>query len=222
MIWNYDELKPKFENGFVELISANRKEKEQTMEEQIAEIVSQKIKPLLDKKQILPGKTTILARKNKQLDLFSQAFRQENIPYSQESSLPIFQQRAVAPLFFLLKFFAYHDLIELLKWFRSDVIRLSSKQLKKMMTEISESSNDISAFFSEQKHNPDWQNLAEIHLIAQSRNVRKTLLSCLEKFRIPHLFPTETDLKNIQHPVQDQIPYRQKNLRRRLVAGQPY
>jgi ATP-dependent exoDNAse (exonuclease V) beta subunit len=195
--WQYDILESLFPDGYIEIYPSNRKKSEQTLEEQIADFVSQNLKPLFDSRKILPGNTAILARKNKQLDLFALALRSENIPYTQESSLSVFQQRAIAPLFFLLKFIAYHDLVELLKWFRSDLMRLPSVQLKRMMKQITTSSENISAFFSEQKLNPDWQNLAELITISQTQTVRKIIIACLEKFHIVQQFNTETDLKNM-------------------------
>jgi ATP-dependent exoDNAse (exonuclease V) beta subunit len=198
--WKYSALEKRESGGYVGMQTFNRKievEEDLSSQEQIENIVKDKIKPLFEKGILKPSKTAILARKNVQLENFAAAFRDENINYSLESSLSIFQQRAIRPLFFLYKFIAYHDLVELVKWFRSDVMLLPSEQLKELMLQISSNKEDIAAFLSSHSNEKMWDNLYRLQLLSNQNQVRELLVSSLELFNITSIYTTETDLKNI-------------------------
>lgn len=76
------------------------------------------------------GRVSILARTAKELNTIANCLAQSDIPYILENRASILEAQLPAALVSLLKFIAYRDFYQLLKFLRSDLIRINNQQLK--------------------------------------------------------------------------------------------
>ncbi|MEC9491077.1 MAG: 3'-5' exonuclease, partial [Halanaerobiales bacterium] len=76
------------------------------------------------------GQVSVLARTAKELNLIAESLEEEEVPYILENRNSLLDAPLPAALFNFLYFAAYRDFYSLLKFLRSDLIRLSQQKLK--------------------------------------------------------------------------------------------
>ena len=225
--WNYHPISSSStsSNGLVQVVAHNRKQDDFdfTMEEQIERFCQTFLIPKLQNNQINQKETAILARTNKQLKIFADVLREKGYQVMLESSFSLFEHRAVNPLFFLFNFIANQDLWELLKWFRSDVMRLSSNKLKQLMIEIKNRETDLRTFLQNQT-DPIWEKISTIYEVTLNGSIINLIKTSLEQFSITTIFPNQTDLQNIHQliVVATQFLHNQNEYGKNLVGFLQY
>ncbi|RAK10522.1 ATP-dependent exoDNAse (exonuclease V) beta subunit [Halanaerobium saccharolyticum] len=84
------------------------------------------------------GQVSVLARTAKELNLIAESLEAEGVPYILENRNSLLDAPLPAALFNFLYFAAYRDFYSLLKFLRSDLIRLSQQKLKLILKNKSE------------------------------------------------------------------------------------
>ena len=79
------------------------------------------------------GQVSVLARTAKELDLIAESLEKEEIPYILENRNSLLDAALPDAVFNFLYFAAYRDFYYLLKFLRSDLIKLSQKKLKVLL-----------------------------------------------------------------------------------------
>ena len=112
---------PNKEKGYLEI---NIKSKKVVKEEMVHRIL---------KKKIFPNKTVILARTNNELEEIAVYLKENNIPFVKQSSSSILDNQLIDVVFTLLKFLVKNDLYDLIYFLRSDLIDISSNDMKNIL-----------------------------------------------------------------------------------------
>ena len=158
------------------------------------EFVQKELKPLLEKETINPGDTAIIMRKNTELNEMAAALQEADISFSLETSGSLFQHRAIKPLLHILNFLIYEDLLELIKFWRSDLILMYPVEIDKLLKK-SNLYNDLNEFLYEEKDQPGFQLFYRLR--TGTFSVLQTIKLLLDEFPFTRIFATENDLKNI-------------------------
>lgn len=196
--WYYTEIdSAKSEGGFVQVDWCNGTEDDQKLEkaEIYHEYVLQNILPKIQNNKINPAETAIIMRTNKDLTIMAQALTNTGIDFTLEMTGSLFQHKAIKPIIFLLNFLVYEDVMELIKFLRSELVLMNAIDLK----------NVISAYQAADSIN-DFLQDCEIHEYLQriyklknsSFSILFLLKTILEEFGVNHVFDSEIDLKNLQ------------------------
>ena len=112
---------PRKNAGYVEVVVEERKDLKESLVE------------TLMKRDVDYSNTAILARTNNELEEIAVHLKSKNIPYIKESSLSIVEHAAVKPLYIVLKFIVKNDFFDLIKFLRSDLINISSADMKPIL-----------------------------------------------------------------------------------------
>lgn len=150
--------------------------------------------------------TVILARRNKELSDIAAFLDQHGIEYVYESTSSVFDHRAVKPVIYLLRYFVYRDIIDLLKFLRSDFVLLSTDLLKGILRcSQNEREKLLQSLQQALKENAVIEKIQGLKSILRGagsvpgsdRDILTFIKRIYEAFAVSELFPLENDLKNI-------------------------
>ena len=166
--------------------------------------VKSMIKPMLDQGCMQPGRTAVLARRNLDLTALANAMDELGIDYVLESSRSIFDHRAIKPLLFLFRFLVYQDILELVKFLRSDLVRMEGIALKEVMQcydrhRVASSSDQsfLSALRENCGHFPAIARIIDWVTNHEKFDLFDLCLQAVAMFQLTTFFPLEADLINI-------------------------
>ncbi|HPG40646.1 MAG TPA: UvrD-helicase domain-containing protein [bacterium] len=179
--------------------------------QQYRDFVQEMLLPLLREKSIDVHKTAILARKNSDLKNIAAILNEMGIDYILESSGSVLAHRAIKPLFYLLNYFVYQDLADLVKFFRSDLVLMPPEELKVILDFHRRRKSDnytVNELFTALQDIPAVEKLhtfinslcsgKDQELPAFSRFDPLVLVSAvIKEYNVPKLFSQENDLVNI-------------------------
>ena len=154
--------------------------------------------PLINKGSIDVSDTVILARKNKDLAILAEVLSAHNIPYLMESSNSVFQHIAIKPIIYLLRYLVVDDIMDLLRFLRSDIVLYSAVEMKEIISLHKESENRTD-FFSRTRNHPIMQSIGEISGRLDNQGLTSLIRNIIEIFKINLLYPTELDLRNLHY-----------------------
>ncbi len=219
--WLYDDVIPnkKGNKGYIEVHFRNTspgKDEENDIhreEDAIREYVEKVLYPLLSEEKISPAGTAILARHNRHLRTIASILEELGIPYISESSTSILHHRAIKPVMFFYRFLAYRDLIDLLRFLRSDFVLMDTDKLKQILIAFKEqdtktySPSDIltqledipeiaklNQFIEMNCNGFDVESEAKAGGNFDLLNLTKRFI---ESYNVTSIFETENDVKNI-------------------------
>ena len=219
--WIYKEVyaNKKEDKGYVEVHFRNYspgKDEENNIrqeEEAIREYIEEIVKPLLLEKKISVASTAILARHNRHLLHIASILDEYGIPYISESSTSILHHRAIKPILYFFRFLVYRDLIDLLRFFRSDFVLMDTDKLQQFLTTYKNSNKKDSFPSDVLEKNKYIAEVAKLFgfvntMYEPSSQENKTetrhnfdLLNLTKKFievyNVTSTFGLENDLKNI-------------------------
>jgi ATP-dependent exoDNAse (exonuclease V) beta subunit len=150
--------------------------------------------------------TVILARRNDELKSIADFLDQHGIEYVYESTSSIFEHRAVKPVMYLLSYFVYRDISDLLKFLRSDFVLLPSDQLKDILLRYRDSgAPGTPDFWQSIQHIPAVQKINSLYRSGADeryrQNNQRDILTFVrriyEAFAVTEFFRLDNDLKNI-------------------------
>lgn len=139
--WQYGNVAAHKKNnsGYVEVTFRNfsagtEKENDiQQEEEAIREFIENGLYPLISEGKISTAGTAILARHNRDLRQIASILDELGVPYISESSTSILQHRAIKPVIYFYRFLVYKDIIDLLRFFRSDFVLMNTEKLRQLL-----------------------------------------------------------------------------------------
>lgn len=209
--WNYTKIDcDKAEGGFVQLdllntnVNNEKLEKSEIYHEFIRDVLS----PNLQQDKINPADTAILMRKNDELKIMASVLDEVGISYTFEISGSLFTHPAVKLLLFVLNFLVYEDIIELIKFLRSDLILMHPIDLKEVI-KIYHNSKNLTEFLHNCNLHPCFSILQKL------RNQHDSLLNLikeiLENFGVSKIFGSEIDLKNLQKLLEVAAEFERSN-----------
>ncbi|NQV18282.1 MAG: UvrD-helicase domain-containing protein [Armatimonadetes bacterium] len=202
------------DEGFVEIHLRNRNNKSDrkslSRTEIYQEFIRETILPLIKEGKINPAESAILARKNRDLNEIAAVLDEFKIDYILESSATIFLHRAIKPVLFLLRFFVYDDIFELLKFLRSDLVLMHSKELKKILIYLQKIEN-YEEFFQEHPANSFLNRIANSKNDCKCINLLSYVKLIFEQFRISEIFSSEIDIKNIHKFLEITAEFEKQN-----------
>lgn len=195
--WDYTEIDcDKAEGGFVQVDFINTEQENKLEKAEIyLEFVQNVLQPNLKSKKINPASTAILMRKNKELAEMALVLDEAGIDYTLETSGSLFSHPAVKPLLFVLNFLVYEDLLELIKFLRSDLVLMDGLQLKRLLT-ASKELESLDAFLQNSNLHPYLKILYKLK--HQQDSLLVLLRKILEEFGFAQIFSSEIELKNLQ------------------------
>ena len=203
-----------YDEGFVEIHLRNRNNKSDRNSlsriEIYEEFIRDTILPLIKEGKIDPVKSAILARKNRDLNEIAVILDEFKIDYILESSASIFLHRAIKPILFLLRFFVYDDVFELLKFLRSDLVLMHPKDLKIILITLQKAKN-YEEFFQEHSDNSFLNRIANLKDDCNCINLLSFVKLIFERFRISEIFNSEIDLKNIHKFLEITAEFEKQN-----------
>lgn len=180
--WDYKSVTTSKQNdtGYIQFLIKNRGEysknnlKEQSLAVLYSEYIKNQIIPLIDTNKIDLSSTAVLARTNKELQIFSQMLNEFGIEHVLESTNSLQNHAVIKPIFFLLNFFVYADIYELIKFLRSDNVLLDTDILK-----------DILKYFKLVQEKDDEEKkaiLSDFFNLTSEISIMKRIASSYEKF----------------------------------------
>lgn len=194
--WQYENINSDFdEGGFVQVYFRNRY-KVETIQDTLSrsqiyqEFIDKVLKVQMEKEVIHPADTAILMRKNDELESMAELLDENQIEYTLESSGSLFEYHAVKPIIFILNFLAYDDILELIKFLRSDLILMHPKELEEIIDKYNDRDNMISFLNSSDL-------LKKLLIVIDQTSIRAMIKTILEEFGFTHIFSSEIELKNI-------------------------
>jgi len=120
--WQYFDVKAIKQGGYVySKIQSNEAE-----EDELLECIVQRLK----NDPIDYSKTGIIARKKKHLYKIADKLTEKNIPYIINDGETLLEHKAIKGLYFILRYIAYLDFFDLIRFLRSDLIDIEAKYLK--------------------------------------------------------------------------------------------
>ncbi len=197
------------DEGFVEIHLQNRK-KELSRTEIYQDFVKKTIYPLTKKGEINLSESAILARKNRDLNEIAAVLDEFQIDYILESSASIFLHRTIKSVLFLLRYFVYDDVFELLKFLRSDLVLMHTKKLKKILINLKKTIN-YEEFFQQHSDNSFLTRIAYLKNNYSCMNLLSFVKLIFEQFRISEIFCSEIDLKNIHKFLEITADFEKQN-----------
>lgn len=193
--WNYTEIAcDKADGGFVQVDFVNTDREDKLEKAEIyREFVQDVLQPNLEK--INPASTAILMRKNKELAEMALVLDEAGIDYTLETSGSLFSHPAVKPISFVLNFLVYEDIIELIKFLRSDLILMHPTELKEVI-KIYHASEDLAEFLLNCNVHACFSVLHQLR--DHSYSLLNLIKTILEHFCFSAVFASEIELKNLQ------------------------
>ncbi|MBN1482365.1 UvrD-helicase domain-containing protein [candidate division KSB1 bacterium] len=174
-----------------------------TNKEAIREFLQSTLNSPTFKKQLLSGKTAILARRNVDLDSFAAVLDELDIPYMLESASSILDHRAIKPIYLFLQFFVYGDFYDLLRFLRSDVVLLDASHLKELLLAYRANAAekwDIRKILQRCLDIPAVRKtLAFWNSLSRENDPFDIVQKIIEEFNIIGYFALESDLKNVHY-----------------------
>ncbi len=158
---------------------------------------SKEIVNLILNKKLNFKSTCILCRTNKDLEELSIHLTNMNIPFIKESSLNLLASRAIKPLYWLLKFTLTSNFTFLLNFLRSEVVEITSEDLKNVINKR----ESVENFFKGSSNLEINEKL--LIILKELKNLKnmhfKILIEkSLEIFSFKKIFPLLIDIKNIK------------------------
>ncbi|NLP10067.1 UvrD-helicase domain-containing protein, partial [bacterium] len=206
VLWPYQECRTQQTlAGSVTVLLHNEADDETAASPSAAEdFIGRLVKPLLEQRQINPGRTAVLARFNRDLEKLARCLDDHGIDYVLNSSRSIFEHRAIKPLFYLFAFFVRQDVVELAKFLRSDLVRMDGPALKQVLQcyQRHVQSPETHGSFIQALHQEcsDLPGVADVVDLAEPGAAFDLFDYCLDvvtAFKVPAVFPLEADLVNI-------------------------
>ena len=151
--------------------------------------------PMIGSGEISPVRTAVIARKNKELSDLATILEEYGIDFILESTASVFEHRAVKPILYLLRFLAYTDYHELVKFLRSDLVLISTQDLKDFLVIFRKEGYPN---YIKQDGIPDiFSNIEHINKLKHSSSILVLTKEILERFGVLRTFSLELDVKNI-------------------------
>ncbi len=212
--WEYSPLDcHQTEAGFFQLDLVNTEKKAGLQPRLSKEMLYEKfvdelLLKAISEKSLNLENTAILMRKNNELEIMSRVLQRKGIEHTLETSGSLFQYHAIKPIFFLLNFLAYEDVLELLKFLRSDLILMYPDKIVKLL-DIYQASENIADFLSKTKEEKILQKIAQIR--EQKDFLLKTLQSIIKEFSVTEIFAEDVELNNIYRLLEIAIEFEEKD-----------
>jgi len=209
--WDYKKIdcfKP--DGGFVQVDFCNRTEDDYKLEQSeiYQKYILQNVKPHLDNSKIDPANTAIIMRTNKELAMMAQILEETGIDFTLEMSGSLFQHKAIKPILFVLNFLVYDDIMELIKFLRSDLVLINPVDLRHIIN-VYHSSESIDDFLQNCKNN---SSLEKLYILKHLKSSIPVLIKhILVQFGITQIFASEIDLKNLQRFLEVSAEFERSN-----------
>jgi len=188
------------------------------------DFVRQEVVPLLKAGDIKASATAILAREKKTLDAVAAALAEEGYDAIQESSQSVLHHRAVRPMVHLLRYLAGWDVNDLLRFWRSDYVRMPGVEFKRVLLahrRVCEQTGGRPLWALLRDELPDVEAVRRTARVIESCQSLEPLLQCrliLEQFSATQWFTLENDWKNVDHFLQKVAEFEQ-NPRDRICSA---
>ena len=179
-------------------------------EDTMREFVLRTLYPKIERNEISLKDTAILTRKNDDLGYMAEVLDELGVPYVLESSSSILKHRTIKPMMYLLEYIVYQDMLDLLKFLRSDYVLLNTTDLKKVLVAcraMAEGDFSSRQLFSTLNDIPAIRKVSVLLSELDGTNNEKagirinSLLNfvrkILDEYHVTKLFPLENDIKNI-------------------------
>lgn len=165
------------------------------------EFVETTLLPLYEQKQIEPADSVVLARNNKHLEEIARILEENGIEYFLESSFSFLQHRIIKPIIHLLRYLSEHDILHLLRFFRSDYCLLPTSELKEVILlarGAKEQKKDILISLGD--------SFPEESIIGKTVRIIKnhkpsdlpvTIAAIIREFNVTKLFSEDHNIKNL-------------------------
>jgi len=128
--WEYRAVKCACkEKGFVGLEINRISKGKDKLQREIESVVENKILPMLKDKKIDLSKIAIIARKNNELNYFSEILTKNKIPVYQKKNDSLLLHKAINPFYFYLKFLGYNDLYSLFLFLKGAPLYLTGEEM---------------------------------------------------------------------------------------------
>ncbi|MCD4651765.1 MAG: UvrD-helicase domain-containing protein, partial [Candidatus Cloacimonetes bacterium] len=136
--WLYQPVNSAFpdEEGYVQLHIAQefRKGDSRCLKGDLKrEFINEIVIPAIERGNLIPGKTAILARTSQQLEIFAYLLREQGISCTYEQTGSIVNDPVVKPFLMLLRFLYHDDFLALLGFLRSDYVGITGSELKTVL-----------------------------------------------------------------------------------------
>lgn len=122
--WDYDKVNSIKKGGYINAVIST-KDTEENIIDTIIDDIKEKIKNYKN--------TAIIARKKSYLFQIAQKLDEKGIDYIINDGENITKHNAVKGLYFLLRYTAYRDFFDLLRYLRSDAVKINEKILKNIL-----------------------------------------------------------------------------------------
>ncbi len=173
-IWSYNPVNCALQKkGFVSLETSKSSNRKGKIEDEIESVVENTVLPILHDKTLDLSKMAIIARKNKELEIFSQILQKHKIPVYQKKSDSLLKHRAIKPFCLYLHFLGYDDFYSLFLFLKDAPLFLSGDEIAKILTD---------------------KEAIESFKLPESKNL---FADFVKKFDYLNFFDTSDDLKNI-------------------------
>lgn len=196
--WNYDPVKylPSKEGGFIETQIVSKSKEEDAEDDNAIERICSIIKNNITNY----SKVAILARGASQLNAVAEALKSHGIPSIQSHNLCIVDHKAIKGLYSLIKYLNYNEYFYFLEFIRSDLVNISSQELKHYIsseTNVKNYINDSKEFnFPFDKKIIDF--VKDIKDLINNKESNTSIFDKLFKdLGITQKFTSNSDLKNI-------------------------
>jgi len=153
------------------------------------------------KKQNL-GDVAILARTNDELENIGSALANFGIPFINESKNSLFLHPLIQSIMYLLKYLQNQDRVSLLKFFRSDLVLMNSKDFKYLATSLTLPScpeSLLSLVLVNDHLSIQTKNIVQkiLHFTSLPKNPLLICQAIIAQLNIFHLMPTDYEQKNL-------------------------
>jgi len=166
-----------------------------------------RISQLILEKRISPARTVILARKNEELENIAALLNEKGINYILDSSSSLFKYRSVKVINYLLYFLAFRDLTYLVRFLRSDLIRMTPEEYSPLIAIMNDETSNLT--FEEKitacaELNPVMARMDQLLGADSYQPVSTIIMSIVREFGVvghdneQYVYTTETDFRNVQ------------------------
>jgi len=217
--WPYDKIKAQknTNSGYIQVIARNYSNTTDEdndisqVEDAIREFVEYTVVPLITQNKIDVKKSAILARRNSDLKNIAAVLDEKGIDYILESSSSVLHHRAIKPLLYFFDFLAYRDIFDLLRFFRSDLVLMGTKELKEILEwhkNITKEEYSIDKLFKDLTHIKTIHKVSSLlkdsgngstlnNSVKLSSNLLLFTQKVIQEYNLTNLFNQENDLINI-------------------------
>jgi len=221
VLWPYQECRTeKTLEGSVTILLHNEADGEESSASPspAEDFIVRLVKPLLEQRRINPGRTAILARRNRDLDALARCLDGYGVDYALNSSRSIFEHRAIEPLFYLFAFLVRQDVVELAKFLRSDLVRMDGAALKQVLQCYQRHvqtpktyGSFIQALRQECSHLPGVAGVVDLATPGAAFDLFDCCLTAVTVFKVPSVVALEADLVNINFFLELVAGFSQRN-----------